>query len=104
MPLEAAVTLGSETMEMPSAVDSRIEVSVVMPCLNEADTLEALLKHKKLSMSTKSKAKSSSLTMVVPTHLQLLPPAGERELSMLKQKDTGAPLWAGSLPHGASLL
>ena len=43
MALEAAVALRSDTMGTPSAADSSIEVSVVMPCLNEADTLEACI-------------------------------------------------------------
>jgi len=43
MVLEAAVTLRNQRLEMPCAEEVEIEVSVVMPCLNEADTLEACI-------------------------------------------------------------
>jgi glycosyltransferase involved in cell wall biosynthesis len=43
MALEAAVTLRNQRLEMPCAEEVEIEVSVVMPCLNEADTLEACI-------------------------------------------------------------
>jgi glycosyltransferase involved in cell wall biosynthesis len=43
MALEAAVASVNETVETPLAEDLPIEVSVVIPCLNEADTLEACI-------------------------------------------------------------
>src|SRR5262249_44433638 len=43
MALKTAVALTTETTGEPSSADSPVEVSVVMPCLNEADTLEACI-------------------------------------------------------------
>jgi glycosyltransferase involved in cell wall biosynthesis len=43
MALEAAVASRSETVETPLVDDLPIQVSVVIPCLNEADTLETCI-------------------------------------------------------------
>jgi glycosyltransferase involved in cell wall biosynthesis len=43
MSLETADAFTNDTMGNASSADSPVEVSVVMPCLNEADTLEACI-------------------------------------------------------------